>query len=233
MPYDLPFTLEEVQASLQKPKSSRVSRQLPHQRVELVSNAYDRSAPYLCLDVQGFTPEDHEHLSGGFYAALQAKQRLEALAEQTRQEHNPQGTPAGAILAEAEVRTRIKPYLTKASAALYAAAQEVLKFGVVGWPEGELLHKGAPLGFASAPSTLLGKRRDGLSGECLNYLLATPFWMLACVAVLEVSGGSPWPSAEDQWQRAEEQAYTAVGDFLQWASGESRNRPFFEGSDPP
>lgn len=199
MPVDVALALPEIQRLL-APKPRRVSQAPPEADVEIVPDPQDPAGRFAAFRVRGFDEGTDPELREPFAAAVQARMKIAALEGELRRELNPAGDqdPAGEVFAESQARARLGKWRQRADAAVVDAARAICRFGVLSWPEGSLTAKGNPVGYATAPAEILGKTREGLTEEILDFLVAAGLVSDLALACLIVSAGGQWPSAEVQ-----------------------------------
>jgi hypothetical protein len=189
MPINVDF--ERAIAEAEAPLSARTSPELARATVEIVADRTDPAKGFMRLEVQGLPYDAGKRLRRAFWAAYAAYAAIEEEREKRAKELSD-GSPAGKLYAAGVLAGELGEWRKRALDALRGKARDICRAGVVGWAEGEITRKGAPVPMGE-------EGLDALEDAGLSVSVA--------LAVLKVSRGEACETAGEQWAaaRAEEE----------------------------
>lgn len=201
MPIKLDAQLEKL--LMESRDSDRISAELPRARVEIAVDLFDSSKGAFYLDVQGFTAEEGRSLRARYHAASRAYFKAGELHEKAvkaaqAEEKSDLYAELAGVIAGSDQR------FAEAEAALlhgYSEAMiEVIRRGVVGWPEGQFEGASGPIEpvFVEVPSAF-GPRRVLHKGLAILIAKQRPYEIVS--QIFAVSDGDTPQTALEQWAR--------------------------------
>ncbi len=201
MPIKLDTQLEKL--LMESQEGDRISAELPRARVEIAVDIFDSSKGVFLLDVQGFTAEEGRSLRARYHAASSAYFKAGELHEKAV-EAAKAGEKSDTYAELAGVIAGGDPRFAEAEAALlhgYSEAMiEVIRRGVVGWPEGQFEGASGPIEpvFVEVPS-VFGPRRVLHKGLAVLIAGQRPYEIVS--QIFAVSDGGAPKSALEQWAK--------------------------------
>lgn len=185
---------------------SRVSIAPPQVEIECVRDSSDPTKGAISLTVRGFGEEDGRLLRRAYANAYRLLGAVHEARERRERELTPAADPIGAEVARVQAQAEAAPYLERASLALLKSCRDICALGVVGWPAGQLKHRGEALVYTTEEREVLGKRRHALALTPLLWLELGGFTVQLAALILVASKGERVPTKEEQWGRSETRA---------------------------
>lgn len=165
--------------------------------VEIVVKASDRSLGFARLEVRGLSKEEGRTLRAPLDAALEAHRSVKGYQAKV----SGQLADAAALAplrGQAAEKVAAAAALEEVGEEMLTAARAVVSAGLSGFAAGELTRGGAAVLYARTPA---GALTDEI-WEALD-ILGPKFLADLCFAILAVSAGLPWATAEEQWAKEE------------------------------